>query len=109
MSIGPTGDVSASAAGSHLAQTTGADVQRTQQDGVSHQRRIDSDHLADSAAGIAEPDPDYETRQRDADGRRPWEFGPPKQAQAAGEAPPSAPTAAADAAEQCGRSIDLTA
>ena len=109
MSIASSGDVSASAAGSHLAQTTGADVQRMQQDAASHQRRIDFDHQADSAAGIAETDPDYETRQRDADGRRPWEFGPPKRAIVPGEASPSAPIPADDAPARCGQSIDLTA
>ena len=109
MSIGSTGDVPASVAGSHLAQTTGADVQRIQQDAASRQRRIDADHRADNAAGIGETDPDHAIRDRDADGRRPWEFGPPDRAVVPDEAPPSRPTAADDAREQCGRSIDLTA
>jgi hypothetical protein len=109
MSIGSSSDVSASAAGSHLAQTTGADVQRIQQDAASHQRRIESDDQADSAAGIAETDPDYETRQRDADGRRPWELGPGKPGSVPDEASPSGPLSAQGALEQRGRSIDLTA
>jgi hypothetical protein len=109
MSIAFSGDVFASAAGAHLAQTTGADVQRIQQDAASHQRRIDSDQQADSAAGIAETDPDYETRQRDADGRRPWEIGPPKRAIVPDEGSLSAPIPAHDGPDDCGQSIDLTA
>jgi hypothetical protein len=109
MSIASSGDVFASAAGSQRAQTTGADVQRIQQETANHQRQIDFDHLADSAEGIAETDPDHATRQRDADGRRPWEIGPPKRAIVSAEATPIAPVPTHDASEHCGQSIDLTA
>jgi pyruvate/2-oxoglutarate dehydrogenase complex dihydrolipoamide acyltransferase (E2) component len=110
MSIASSGDVFASAAGSHLAQTTGVDVQRIQQHMANHQRQIASDRQADNAAGIAETDgQDHETHQRDADGRRPWEIGPPKRAIVPGEESSSAPIPSHDAREHCGQSLDLTA
>jgi len=71
MSVGPLGGIAASAAGSPLAQAKGSDVERTQQDASSQQRRVQADQKAENAAGIGEADgEDHETAERDADGRR---------------------------------------
>ena len=110
MSIAPTGGVFASAAGSNLAQSAGADVQRTQESISNHQRQAASDDAADSAAGIAESDgQSHEPHERDADGRRSWEIGPPSHPVAAGDESTREPTRSQDAGEQCGNSVDLTA
>ena len=74
MSIGPTGGIAGSAAGSPLAQTSGSEVQRAEQDAAGQKRRIQMDQKAENAAGIGETDgEDHETEERDADGRRLWE------------------------------------
>ena len=74
MSVGPLGGLAGSAAGSPLAQTQGAAVERARQDAAAQERRIQSDEKADAAAGIGKTDgEDHETAQRDADGRRLWE------------------------------------
>ena len=74
MSVGPMGGLAASAAGSHLAQSKGSDVDRTQQDSAAQQRRVQTDQKAEMAAGIGEADgEDHATGERDADGRRLWE------------------------------------
>jgi hypothetical protein len=110
MSIAPSDGVSASAAGSHLAQTTGADLQRVQQDMAADQRQIAAVQRADNAAGIAETDgQDHETHERDADGRRPWEIGPPNRSAASGEGSRTAPIRTPDGGENLGTSLDLTA
>ena len=54
MSIGPTGGIAGSAAGSPLAQTSGSEVERAQQDAASQKRRIQMNQKAENAAGIGE-------------------------------------------------------
>ena len=110
MSIGPLGGIIASVAGSQLAQSTGSDVERAHQDTVSKQRQAASQQQADSAAGIAETDgKDIESNDRDADGRRPWELGPPQPPAAAAEEPPQGPSVQSkDASGNCGISLDVT-
>ena len=74
MSVGPTGGIAGSVAGSPLAQSKSSDVERTGQDVANQQRRIQADQKAESAAGIGQTDgEDHETAERDADGRRLWE------------------------------------
>ena len=72
MNINPL--ASTSAAGSPLAQTKGAALERAQEEVGAEQRRLYHDRKAEAAAGVGEPDgEDHQTAQRDADGRRPWE------------------------------------
>jgi hypothetical protein len=110
MSIGPLGGIFASAAGAQLAQGTGSDVKRAQHDATNKQRQVASQQQADSAAGIAETDgEDIESNDRDADGRRPWEFGPPKPpADPAAEQPSDTILQSKDTTGDCGKSLDLT-
>jgi len=77
MSVGPLGGIAGSVAGSPLSQTQGSEVERARQDTGAQQRRVDSQQKAESASGIGETDGEnHETEDRDADGRRPWEFPP---------------------------------
>ena len=74
MSIGPLGSLGASAAGSPLAQTKGADAERVQDEVGAQARHVQSEKKAENAAGIGETDgEDHETADRDADGRLLWE------------------------------------
>ena len=111
MSIGPSGGVAGSVAGSPLAQTKGAESERAQQDAGSQQRRIESDQKADSAAGIGETDgEDHETADRDADGRRLWE-PPPEDGdaeQTEEQSDPSGQRQSKDASGQSGNLLDLS-
>jgi hypothetical protein len=103
MSIGPLG--AASAAGSPLAQTKGADVERAQQELGAQRRRVYHGQKAEAAGGVGEPDgEDHDTHQRDADGRRPWEDQP--------EPEPAADLPVVrqnkDPSQQSGNLLDLT-
>jgi hypothetical protein len=95
-----------SLAGTPLAQTKGAEVERAQQDAAAQERRALSDQKADSASGIGETDgQDHETADRDADGRRPWErrtAGHPR------SEPVPEPQRSKDASGQSGNLLDLS-
>ena len=111
MSIGPSGGIAGSVAGSPLAQTKGAEPERAQQDVGAQQRRIESDQKADSAAGIGETDgEDHETAERDADGRRLWEAPPEdsdaEQTEEQSGSPP--PRQSKDTTGQSGNLLDLS-
>lgn len=111
MSVGPLGGVAGSLAGSPLAQTKGSEPERAHQEGVTQQRRVDSDQKAESAAGIGETDgEDHETAERDANGRRPWE--PPPEVknaeQAKEQSDPSPQRQSKDATGQSGNLLDLS-
>jgi hypothetical protein len=105
MNIESIGSVPASAAGSPLAQSTGASVERAAQVAAARQSRVQSNERADSAAGISETDAsDMKPEDRDADGRQPWEQlrgGSPSDESSMPNTtePPDAP----------GRGLDLTA
>lgn len=73
MNVVPMGGIVSGAAGAPLAQTGGADAERTQRDGVSRERRVTSEQSAEMAAGIGTTDEDQGTSDRDADGRMFWE------------------------------------
>jgi hypothetical protein len=76
MSIGPVGIV-ASAAGSPLAQTKGAELDRAQEAVGATGRRVYHEKKAAAAGGVGEPDgEDHQPAERDGDGRRPWEDQP---------------------------------
>lgn len=109
MSVGPLGGVFTSVAGSPLAQTAGADTDRTRQATANQQRQIQAHEKAEAAAGIGKPDgEEHETSERDADGRRMWEFGRPVQSAAEGEALPPAPPLSKDATGESGNQLDLS-
>jgi hypothetical protein len=110
MSIGPLAGLGASVAGTPLAQTRGADVERTQQESGNQQRRVENQQKAENAAGIGETDgDDHETAERDADGRRLWEETPqPDGPQAAGGTASGDSSQSKDATGQSGSLLDLT-
>jgi hypothetical protein len=88
MSIGPSSPIAGSAAGTFLAQTRGSDLDRAQQDSNSQTLRAQSELKAELAAGVGQADGDnHETADRDADGRRLWEFPQREGAQDADEDP----------------------
>jgi len=110
MSVGPLGGIAGSVAGSPLAQTKGAELERAQQDAASQQRRIQNDQKADSAAGVAETDgDDHEAEDRDADGRRLWEPAPqPTDQQGEDGSAHEKPAKAKDPTGESGNLLDLS-
>ena len=107
MSIGPMHPIVASAAGSPLAQTQGADKERTEQSAGVQQRQKESELKAERAAGIGETDGnDHEAHERDADGRRIWEL-PPGHKRDADADEPETPRVK-DPTQQRGNLLDLT-
>ena len=104
MSIGPMGGTPASAAGLPLAQTTGGESDRIQQDLAAHKRQLYYAQRADVAAGVGETDGEnHETADRDADGRLLWESA----AEARGKEH-VAPPRGKDAKGESGSLLDLT-
>ncbi|MCA9119758.1 MAG: hypothetical protein H6822_34600 [Planctomycetaceae bacterium] len=71
MSVGPMG-MAGSVAGS-LPQIRSADAGRAEKQAVDQARQTQSDHKAESAAGVGETSQDEQASDRDADGRRLWE------------------------------------
>lgn len=81
MSIGETGGVFASAAGSPLQQRGGPEADRRAKETSDQNRQIDTSIKSEKAAGIGETDEDSEINDRDADGRKLWEQGAEQQHQ----------------------------
>lgn len=79
MSVGPMG-MAGSAAGSPLAQRSGSEVNRAQQETADQTRQTQAAEKAEKAAGVGETEQDQETSDRDADGRRLWEEAPEESA-----------------------------
>jgi hypothetical protein len=107
MSVGPLSGVIASAAGVPLAQSKGSDVERVSQEVGAQHRSITNERKAEAAAGIGEADGEnHQTGERDADGRRPWEFPAAKQnpAEDASKNPPLSRDPSGDS----GNAIDLS-
>lgn len=73
MNVVPLGGIISGAAGAPLAQTGGAESERTQRDVTVRERHAASEQSAEMAAGIGTTDEDQETSERDADGRTFWE------------------------------------
>jgi hypothetical protein len=74
MNIGPAGIVG-STAGIPLSQTRGTDAERAAHASADSQRTAESRLKAENAAGIGAADGEgNETHERDADGRRLWEW-----------------------------------
>jgi hypothetical protein len=60
-----------------LAQTKGADAERSPQEVTQHERQVQGELKSETAAGIGAADgEDKATSERDADGRRLWELPP---------------------------------
>jgi len=75
MSIGSLSGIAGSVAGTSLAQTRGSEIDRAQQESSARELRTRSEQKAEMAAGIGQADGDnHQTAERDADGRRLWEF-----------------------------------
>ena len=110
MSVGPLGGIPAAAAGSPLAQTSGSEVERAQQETSNQQRRIKMDAKAEAASGIAATDgEENQSEERDADGRRLWEA--PEQAEKDSNTEEQAPDhlpQSKDTTGQCGNQLDLS-
>ena len=97
-----------SIAGSHLAQTKGTDIDKTQQDVSNQARQTESGSKAEKASGIGETEEDQQASDRDADGRRLWEVdaeGEEKEKEEQGGSPP-APSK--DSTGQSGNQLDLS-
>jgi hypothetical protein len=74
MNIPPLSHIS-SLAGTALAQSKGPQIDRVHHDAAADERRIEVDGKAANAEGIGATDgEEKETADRDADGRRLWEF-----------------------------------
>lgn len=108
MSVGSLGLVS-SVAATPLAQAKGSDLEKQTSDAAQKQRQDDSIDKAEAAAGIGKTEEESATSDRDADGRRPWELGPPDQ-RSAGETPsePGAPPRSKDPTGERGQALDLS-
>lgn len=95
----------ASAAGTPLSQTKGAEVDRVEEEFGAQRRQVEHDRKAEAAAGVGEPDgEDHQTGQRDGDGRRPWQQQPVSGAEVEALAPPRSK----DPSGQSGNLLDLT-
>ena len=111
MSFLPLGGVVGSFAGTGLAQTKGSDVDRAAQDTRNAERRAASDAKATDAAGIGTTDGEgHETHDRDADGRRQWEFNRPPEAATPQtvDTPAVEPARVKDPTGVAGNELDLT-
>jgi hypothetical protein len=89
----------------------GSETQRARQDAANQARQTQNDRHATDAAGIAETDgQSHESHDRDADGRRAWEFGG-KSARSAGAVESETtqtPAQAKDPTGQAGNQLDLS-
>ncbi len=74
MSMGPLGGILGSAAGSPLSQAKGATTERAARDSAVKETTDQLDLQAEKSAGIGSTEGDSETSDRDADGRRAWEW-----------------------------------
>ena len=76
MNVGISTGIPASIAGIPVAQTSGSEIDRARADTAAQRRTTAAEVLAEKAAGIGETDGEnHQTDDRDADGRRVWEFG----------------------------------
>ena len=104
MSIGPIA-ITASAAGSPLAQMKGEEAERAPAEVGAERRAVYYDERAAAAAGVGEPDgEDHAAAERDGDGRREWEAQPEPE----GHAGPSGLRQSKDPTGQSGNLLDVT-
>ena len=74
MSMGPLGGILGSAAGSPLSQTKGATTERAARESAVKETIDQLDLQAEKSAGIGQTEGEHEASDRDADGRRAWEW-----------------------------------
>jgi hypothetical protein len=108
MNIGLTGGVLAGAAGAPLAQSSGAETERTQKDSSVRERVADGQSKSERASGIGTTDADQQTDERDADGRRLWEQQEQRKKAAADGDAAEPRRAVKDPTGVSGNSLDLT-
>ncbi|MCU0877610.1 MAG: hypothetical protein MUF06_07495 [Pirellulaceae bacterium] len=114
MSIGSLGIIG-SLASSPLPQRTVA-ADQAQSDSAGQSREAQSELKAEAAAGIGRTEEDAQSSERDADGRRPWEFsshGQSGEGDSPSEQPSSSssddPPRSTDPNAEAGGSLDLIA
>jgi hypothetical protein len=108
MSIGPLSGIAGSVAGTSLAQTRGSEIDRAQQDSAARELRAHSAQKAEMAAGVGQADGDnHQTAERDADGRRLWEF-PQRPGEQDADSDESPPPSGRDPNSQTGGILDLS-
>jgi len=109
MTMLPLSGIVSSAAGAPLSQTAGSETERAQKESQSQGRQVDAQQMAERASGIGQTNEDQESSERDADGRRPWEF-PARRGNAENEGEPvaSAGRQSKDTTGECGNQLDLT-
>lgn len=95
MSMGPLGGILGSAAGSPLSQTKGATTERAARDSAVKETADQLDLQAEKSAGIGQTEQEHESSDRDADGRRAWEWCEHERAEEE-EAPPNEAPAGLD-------------
>ncbi len=106
MSVGPLNPI-AGFAGAPLAQTKGAEQDRARVDAARHEARVRDAAKAADAAGIAAADgEDKRAEDRDADGRRLWEFTERKSHDE--QHPAGEPPASVDPTGERGGELDLS-
>lgn len=110
MNVGAATGLPASFAGIPVAQTSGSEVDRARTDSEAMRRANAADAEAEKAAGIGETDGEnHQADERDADGRRPWEFGAARQHEKPGaEDEPTEQRQSRDVTGESGGELDLT-
>ena len=107
MSIGSLGLIG-SLAGTPLAQAKGSDIDRSKEGAGNHQRQVDSVERATAAAGVGVTQEDSQASDRDADGRRLWEFEAEGEQELQEENPPHDAPHSRDASGTCGNQLDIS-
>jgi len=74
MSMGPLGGILGSAAGSPLSQTKGATTEQAARGSAVQETADQLDLQAEKSAGIGQTEQEHGSSDRDADGRRAWEW-----------------------------------
>jgi hypothetical protein len=108
MNVGITTGLPASAAGAPRAQTAGAETERSQKDGATRERLVDSQDKSERASGIGTTDEDQQADDRDADGRRMWERAAKDDAAKPDEHADEPERRVKDPTGQTGNALDLT-
>lgn len=104
MSIGGLGSIGSLAATPTTQRTS--DVEKTQTATAEKSRVEAAAEYAEQASGIGETKEESESSDRDADGRRIWEFGEQQKAEQAAEQPPAGQPI--DPTGDAGGTLDLT-
>jgi hypothetical protein len=106
MNVTPLPPVLVGATGLPVAQTKGSEADRTVQESAQHDRQVQSDAKAETAAGIGTTEEQSASSDRDADGRRLWESALPREKESTAD--DRDPRASRDATGQCGTQLDLS-